>query len=102
MSKRTRPITPEQVAKKRKNSIPGEVFQVFNLLISESWDGRESVVLQKDAVKRIREILNITSTIIFDNGWMDVEDHYRGAGWKVDYDKPGYNETYDAFYTFRK
>ena len=37
---------------------------------------------------------------IFDNHWLDVEDLYRKNGWKVDYDKPGYNESYNAYFVF--
>jgi hypothetical protein len=38
--------------------------------------------------------------VIFDNHWLDIEDHYRKAGWKVTYDKPSYYEDYDAFFKF--
>lgn len=38
---------------------------------------------------------------MLDREHLDVEDVYRAAGWEVTYDKPGYNETYDATFTFR-
>lgn len=31
-----------------------------------------------------------------DHGWLDLEDIYRDEGWTVEYDSPGYNETYEA------
>lgn len=34
----------------------------------------------------------LTKDEIFDNHWLDIEDIYREQGWKVKYDKPGYNE----------
>jgi hypothetical protein len=37
---------------------------------------------------------------IFHRGWLDVEDAYRAEGWTVVYDKPGYNESYAASFTF--
>ena len=42
----------------------------------------------------------ITSKTIYDNNWLDIEDIFREAGWKVTYDKPAYNESYDAYFKF--
>lgn len=39
---------------------------------------------------------------IFDNCWLDVEDIFEEVGWKVVYDKPGYNESYPANFEFTK
>jgi len=38
---------------------------------------------------------------IFDRGWLDVEDLYRISGWRVEYHKPGYNETYEPTFEFQ-
>jgi len=38
---------------------------------------------------------------IFDKGWLNVEEVYRAAGWAVEYDKPGFNESYSATFTFK-
>ena len=39
---------------------------------------------------------------IFNKGWLNIEEVYRSAGWKVNYDKPAYNESYDAYFTFER
>ena len=39
---------------------------------------------------------------LFDNHYLDIEPAYRNAGWKVEFDKPGYNETYDSYFVFSK
>jgi hypothetical protein len=36
----------------------------------------------------------------FKNHWLDIEDTYREQGWTVEYDSPGYNESYDAYFVF--
>ena len=40
------------------------------------------------------------------NSWVqgvwDFEPIYEKAGWKVSYDGPGYNESYDGYYIFKK
>jgi len=39
---------------------------------------------------------------VFDKGWLNIEPMYRAAGWKVVYDKPAYNESYEPTFTFTK
>ncbi len=101
------PIRPREVARAKAASIPEEVFEAFNELIAQGWNGRFANVRQKDAADRA--VLKMkardpsaTRAALYDNGWMDVEDAYRKAGWKVEYDKPGYCEDYDAFFRFSK
>lgn len=92
----TKPITPEEV--KLGGHIPDEVIVAFNELIAES---RGGVVLQEAAITRIMSKMpDVTRHQMFEKGWLDVEDVYRSAGWKVTYDKPGYNESYAASWTF--
>jgi hypothetical protein len=44
----------------------------------------------------------LKETVIFDKHYLDVEDIYRGVGWIVEYDRPGYSEGYEPYFTFRK
>jgi hypothetical protein len=37
---------------------------------------------------------------VFKNGWLNVEHLYETHGWKVEYDKPAYNEDYPATFKF--
>ena len=46
--------------------------------------------------------LKITEQEVYDRNLLDVEDAYRKLGWKVAYDKPGYNEAYEGTYQFKK
>lgn len=99
----TRPIRPSDVSKVKKSSIPDEVFQAFNELIAEKMRGKSAVVMQNEVIERIlkkMEPKECTRAQIFDNGWLDVEADYSRSGWSVDYDKPGYNEMYEAKFTF--
>lgn len=96
------PITPDEVQWVKKNSIPNEVIQIFNDLIATNWDGRRAVVLQKLAVAAIKQHLNCTSEEIFKNHWLDVEETFRTAGWKVEFDQPAYCESYEPSFTFSR
>ena len=98
-----KPISPSEVVGKKKESIPPEVLEAFNELIAEGWNGHYSTVYQKDVVARILNKKDISDEkSIAKRGWLDVEDIYREAGWKVEYDRPAYNESYAAFFIFSK
>ncbi len=103
--RRVLPISPQEVIQQKKNDIPDEALEAFNELIARNWNGNESRVPQKDVVAlMIKKGLN--NHDIFNNGWLNVEDIYRARtqesdGWEVEYDKPGYNESYEAYFIFR-
>lgn len=101
------PISPDDVEHVRAGSIPGEVFAAFNELIAEGWAGRTATVRQDEvsdlALAKLKVRLpDMTKAEMFRRGWLDVEGAYRVAGWDVEYDKPGYNETYEATFTFKR
>jgi len=95
------PIRPEEVAEKKREIIPKEVFETVNRLILENLSprGKYATVLQDDIVEGL-EAAGLDRDDIFDKGWLDIELAYEAVGWKVTYDKPGYNETGRAFFRF--
>jgi hypothetical protein len=96
-----KPITPDEVVSKKIECIPDEVIAAFNELIAEAWNGRSAFVYQDAAVKRISDKLAMVDKT-YKIGYLDVEPIFEQAGWKVVYDKPGYNETGRSFFTFSK
>jgi hypothetical protein len=101
------PIKPKDVVKAKGAALPDEVIEAFNELIAKYTDGKVSIVKQKEVVNVILFKLKLrddrdrwTAQGIFDNHWLDVEKVYQKAGWKVEYDKPGYNESYEATFKF--
>lgn len=88
------PIKPSEVGLAKV--FPDFVISSFNTLIARHFNGCSSTVLQKDAV----ELINKESAEPFKDWWLNIEETYRSTGWKVEYDKPAYNETYDAAYKF--
>jgi len=99
---KVKPITPAEVVKKKQETLPDGVIEAFNEAIAENWDGRSSTVLQKHVVTKIAKKLKVGPAKIFDKGYLDVESIFRKAGWDVEYDKPAYNEDYEASFKFRK
>lgn len=109
LDKVVKPISPKDVSSQKTKLIPSVVFEVFNELIALNFSGKSSVVRQDVAADRIvilynkrNEFHTIDKRYVYDNNWLDIEDSYRDAGWKVYYDKPGYNETYPATFEFTK
>ncbi len=91
------PIKPSEV----KSIKPNEVLQAFNELIQEHWEGERACVKQDYAADLISKKLNISKEKVFEKKYLDVEEIYRDAGWKVTYNKPGYNENwYPAYFIF--
>lgn len=99
-----RPIRPDEVGEAKTQSIPDEVFQAFNTLIAQNYRNGRAVVSQDDVMTLLISLLKgeVDRQEVFNRGWLDIEDSYRRAGWKVIYDKPGYNEDYAATFKFSK
>lgn len=96
------PITPKEAEKSTINNIPESVFEAFNSLIVAGLSGgdKSATFKEKDVVKVLVH-MGFKREELYEKNWLDVEPYYRKAGWKVDYDKPGYCETYDATFTFK-
>jgi hypothetical protein len=101
------PITPDEVVDlKRRSAIPGMVFDAFNELIAKHWNGHAATVKQDEIVelilKKYSHSTSVTRRSVFADHWLDIETVYEAAGWKVVYDKPGYNESGASFFEFTK
>lgn len=96
-----KPIKPNEVIAHKKAIFPDAVMTAFNELIAKNFSRGEASFKQKAVVARMVE-LGLTANEISENNWLDVEEVFEADGWKVTYDKPGFNEFYDATFTFKK
>lgn len=96
---RARPIKPTEVCKKKEDGFPDAVFESFNELITKNFFNGYAVVFQNDVVALMIK-KGLKRGQIFDNGWLNVEHAYELAGWKVLYNKPGFNEDYVSSFEF--
>lgn len=97
----TKLITPAEAKASAESTIPDAVFMVFNKLLAERYDRNGISIQEKEVVELIlKGDPSLTSEQLYKHHWLDVEPLYRKAGWKVDYDKPGYNETYEPSWIF--
>jgi hypothetical protein len=109
---KVKPFNPKEAAANKISSIPPVVLKAVNQLLAEKYNQHGVTLKQADVIKRILELdiegkldgtcMELSAAILFDKGWFDFEDLYEKQGWKVTYDKPGYNESYDANWSFEK
>jgi hypothetical protein len=99
MAEKVRPMRPGEVAKRKEIDFPDAVFEAFNEMITRKFSSG-SATFKLDDVVALMAKKGLNRNDIFENHWLDVEDVYRAAGWKVEYDSPAYCETYPATFTF--
>jgi hypothetical protein len=101
MTDKVSPVRPDEVAKEKEKTFPDAVLESFNQLIIQKFSGGRATISQDDIVALMVE-KGLDRTEIFKRGWLDVERVYQAAGWEVEYDKPGFNESYPATFTFKR
>lgn len=94
------PIRPSHVKSAQISNIPPEVIKIFNDLIVQNFKGKQARVTQEEAIVIIVQNLGIDRRTVFNENFLDVEDAFRAAGWKVTYDKPAYCESYEPYFIF--
>ena len=97
-----KPISPDAVADQKKKDIPDIVMETWNSNIARNYRSGSSIIALTDIKNALCAVTGKTRNEIRTLGYLDIEDIYRAAGWSVFYDKPAYNETYEAYYTFKK
>lgn len=95
------PISPDEITKAKAKTIMPDVFEVVNSLLAKHWTGTQAKINQAEVVKLLVARGYDPDRLFLDHQ-LDFESAYQDKGWKVEYDKPGYCETYDAFWIFRK
>lgn len=99
----SKPIRPDQVGATQRAVFPAAVFEAVNELIAENWNGSSATIRQDSIVARIiAKDGSIERHMVFDRGLLNFEDAYRDEGWRVEYDRPGYNETYQPTFKFTR
>lgn len=96
------PISPKEATDLHESGIPTAVFDVVNKILAEKFSGDGEVYILQDEVVDALVDLGLKKSDLFEKRWLDIEAHYRKAGWKVEYDKPAYCETYKASWTFSR
>lgn len=97
-----KPISPDEIAEAKQGVIPGYVFAAVNDMIARCYSSGYARFTQDDLIEEIQSRTTVSRTTLFQKGYLNFEEAYRAQGWSVVYDKPGYNESYKANFTFKK
>ena len=95
-------FSPQEVANKHVESIPDCIIEAVNDLLIKKYNPTygTATIKQNEVIAAVEHIY--TRHTIFDNNWLDFENLYRAQGWEVTYDKPGYCESYEAYWEFKR
>lgn len=99
-----KPIKPSEIQDLKNAQIPEWVIECVNKIIVDKWNGRQAQFTLKEIMSMVMVAApeGTTRNQIYDNHWMNFEDLYRREGWEVEFNKAGYNETFDDFFVFSK
>jgi hypothetical protein len=99
-----KPLTPAEVVKNKGNILPEFVIDSINTLVTMKFNGVNAKFTVEEIIQMImsKSPVPVTRSEILDNGWLDFEPLYDTYGWDVQYDRPSYNESYAANFTFWK
>jgi len=98
-----KPVSPSEALDLKVDTTPDFVFEAWNRVIVRNLKDGVSKFFQSELIFEILDCSNdgeLTSFNVTDRGWLDMEPVFRRLGWKVVYDKPGYNEIYEPFFEF--
>jgi len=104
-----KPIRPDEVTQTKCERIPDLVIESVNECIIRNWNenSSRSSFTQNEIIKEIQLKYKEAGTPIqrqeiFDSKYLDFEPIFRKIGWKVEYDKPAYCESYEPSFIFTK
>jgi hypothetical protein len=97
-------ISPQEAQEQRQKQIPQEVFDVWNeVIVSHLCQSSQRIVsrfLLKELSSKLSSKMHMNFETLKEKGYLDLEPFFRENGWTVDFDSPGYNESYDANFQF--
>lgn len=93
-----KPLSPQDLA--GRLCIPDFVIEAVNELLRKHYDGHGCTITLKEVEAAIEKAK--PQEAVWQKNWLNFETLFRENGWSVDYDQPGYNETYAAHYRFSR
>jgi hypothetical protein len=96
----TKPISPDGLINLKREMLPTQVLETFNRLIGEKATNGYALILEEEVITELTK-QGLKRVDIFDKGWLNIEPLYEEVGWNVDYDSPAYDETGQAYFTFK-
>ena len=97
-----KPVSPDEVVGLKSHIFPDGVIDAVNKTIAKHYDGKTAKFSQDEVLREICAAMGVPRDTVFSHKWLDFEPLYEAEGWKVYYDKPAYNESYEPTFTFTR
>jgi hypothetical protein len=97
-----KPIKPGEVSDRKRSHLPDEIIEAFNDAIASYYYHGEANFTQEYIISQIVRRGIGRKDIEGNHLLQGIEEIYRPAGWIVTFNAPAYNETYMAYYSFKK
>ena len=99
-SKNIKPISPKELSQTKE--LHPDIVSIFNEILTERFsEGKIVTIFQEEVIERfLSRNEGFEKSLLFTNHMLDIEPFYRKEGWKVSFDRPGYSESYKAFWEF--
>jgi hypothetical protein len=102
MQKKVTPIKPSEIIENLEVIIPSFIFEAVNAILKEKFRGTSVTIKQNEIITKACQIKHgLKREDFFEKKWLDIEEVYEKYGWSVTYDKPAYNENYEACFEFK-
>ena len=99
---KTQPIKRSEISVAKTSLIPDSIINAVNELIKKYWSGSQASFKQDELLALVLSTdSTLTKEKIFEEHLFDFEQVFRAEGWKVIYNKPGWDETYEPYFTFK-
>lgn len=98
-----KPISPKQANVDFKSALDPLMIKAVNNLLTKDAHSNFIRIKQKDIVAEYKRLHTVNGTEpldVFKTNQLEFEDIFKEAGWKVSYDKPGWDESYDPAFDF--
>lgn len=99
---KVKPLPISKITVRKSFEIPELVILTINGMLKDHWDGQQAVLHTKDILKNVSLIFNKPENEVLQSHWLDIEPHYRKAGYNVEYFKPPFGQVGNAFFKFSK
>jgi hypothetical protein len=96
-----KPLSPSEAFSQADAEIPEAVILAVNFFLKRDYRGHQFSISQEELMRKIRDLKpDLTPRVLLDNHWLDFEKLYELHGWRVSYEKPGYNESGSCYFKF--
>jgi len=101
-----KPLSPDEVSALRPKHILPEIIEAVNKFLCERFNGKNSVKITRNELVSdtiglcSKNEKHMTDQILYEKGHLDLESIFEKVGWKVNYESPDRDESFESYYLF--